>query len=397
MKILRVTGIGYNSGGVETGIILTQPILEKHGHTVKILSSDSRPDLPHFNDYSYQSFSRLTKILYNFNPYSYLALKKVLHEYQPDIIHIHTLGEASPSLFSACKGYPTVVTIHGPEIFSKQLLLWCFPKEDFRHGNYQVSDLTFTGYIRYIFHRLTLDPLFSRGLKNVTTFVTLSHYMHDLMAKEGIASHYVPNGTVMLRYSPLAKEEITHQLTYVGRLETYKGVDHLIRALPKIIQKYPDVHLNIAGDGSYKKDLQELTDNLSLTDHVTFLGHIDSPNVEILYRNSSIVVMPSAYPEAFGKIGIEAMSVGRPVIASNVGGVGDWLIDGVTGFMVPPKDPSAIALSVMAIFSDPNLYLRMMVEGRKRAEEFDIHKHVELMEKIYLETIRLYQKTHSPS
>ena len=86
------------------------------------------------------------------------------------------------------------------------------------------------------------------------------------------------------------------------------------------------------------------------------------------------------------------MNVGRPVIASDVGGISDWLIHGQTGFLVPQKDSIVIAEAVTKIFSDHNMLLRMMRAARKKAEEFDLNKHIDQMENIYINLIYKYKK-----
>jgi glycosyltransferase involved in cell wall biosynthesis len=219
--------------------------------------------------------------------------------------------------------------------------------------------------------------------------------MHELMEQEGLKNYYISNGTTLLKYSPLQISDLTNTLVYVGRLEKYKGVDELLKAIPVILEKFPNTHLFIAGDGSDKSRLELIVSKFNLEKHVTFLGHIARPAIEDLYKRASVVVVPSVYPEAFGKVGIEAMSVGRPVVASNVGGISDWLIDGKTGFLVPPKDPVAISKAVIKIFSNPELFFQMMKQARKKAEEFDLNKHVDRMEKIYIDLVKSKLKKFS--
>lgn len=380
MKILRITSEGYDTGGVENGIVLVQPLLEARGYDVRTLASASRPDLPHFNTYAYKPLAPYEKLLYTFNPYSYRALKKALRDFEPDVVHVHTIGEASASIFMPLRNYPTILTVHGPEVYSKSLLLWCFPSSAFKTGTRARSDLTVSGWLRFIYHRLLLDPLFAIGMRHVDKVVTLSHYMHDLVQKEGVENEYVPNGTALMPYTPITNNRT---LLYVGRLEKLKGVQHLLNALPKILARFADTHLAIAGDGGARDELEAQARALGLNAHVTFLGHIGRTELEARYRESTIVMMPSVYPEAFGKVGIEAMSVGRPVIASDVGGVSDWLVSGKTGFAVPPGNSEKIADAVTRLFADPQLLASMSKAARKKSEEFSIESHVEKMDALY--------------
>jgi glycosyltransferase involved in cell wall biosynthesis len=381
MKILKITDIGYESGGVENGIVLMQPFFAKRGVQIKTLASADRPDLPHFNNYSYRRFSRFEKPFYTFNPFSYFGLKGALADFKPDVVHIHTIGQASPSIFYLLKDYPTVLTVHGPEEFSQNLLLWCFPKSSFKNGTRSLGELNFMGNLRYFYHHHINSPLYQTGFKNVNQIVTLSLYMHNLMDTEGLVNSYIPNGIELFNYHPVDK--ITHNLLYVGRLENYKGVDYLIESLPQILSQYPDTKLSIVGDGGAKQRLEKLAQNFNLQNQIKFLGQANRNNLDLLYQAASIVVIPSVYPEAFGKVGIEAMSVGRPVVGTDVGGIPEWLIDGQNGYLVPPANSLALAQGILKLWSNPNQYQLLAQNARKKAEEYDIQKHVDNMIAIY--------------
>lgn len=392
MKILRIVSSGFEEGGVENGVVLMQPIFERRGHVVRTLSSDLRPDLPHFNNYTYKIPTGAGKILYSFNPYAYFELKRVLKEFNPDVVHVHTIGHGSPSIFFALNKYPTVLTVHGPEPFTKSLVLWCFPENNFKHGKREVSDLTVVGKLRYFYHRYINDPLFAVGFRNVDKVVTLSHYMHDLVKHDGQDNEYIPNGTTLLAFHPLQKGQIENTLVYAGRLESYKGVGYLVEALQKIVSEFPDTHLFIAGDGKEKENLIDMTEKLGVKDNVTFLGHLKRNELEKLYIRSSVMVMPSVYPEAFGKVGVEAMSVGRPVIATDVGGVSDWLVNGEVGYLVPPSNSTAIADAVIKLFSDKEKLVSMSEKARKESLNFGLEKHVDRMIEIYEELLKVNTK-----
>lgn len=384
MKILRIVSSGFEEGGVENGIVLLQSEFEKRGHTVKILASNVRPDLPHFNHYTYPAPTGLfSKLFHTFNVSAYLTLKKVLKEFGPDVVHVHTIGHASPSILFALRTYPTVATIHGPEGYTKSLLVWCLPASDFKHGVHDLHDLRFAGKLRYFYYRYINLPLYRIGLRNVDVFVTQSRYMQKLMASEGIHSTYVPNGTALFKYRPLVQAVANHTVVYAGRLETYKGVEYALRAIHRSIARFPDARLLVAGEGSERTSLEALAAQLRIKDAVSFLGHIPRSRLEELYRSASLVIMPSIWPEAFGKVGIEAMSVGRPIIASDVGGVSDWLVSGENGLLVPPKDTIALSDAILTLFSDPELHSRMSLQARKKAEVFDLKSHATRMEQLY--------------
>ena len=396
MKILRIINWGYESGGAENYVFNTKVALEQRGHVVRVFAAtDQRPTLPHFNEYSFRGVGVLGLgrfFYYVFNPYAYFALKKVLAEFKPDVIDLQTMSQASPSILFLLRKYPVIATVHGAELFTKGLLMYSLPLSDFKHSEYDLKDLRLIGRLRCFYIRYIAYPFYWVGLKNVDVFITLSRYMQRMLRQEKVESVYVPMGATLSSFKPLTEAEISHNLIYVGRLEKYKGVDYLILALSKIVLQFQNARLFIAGDGDFKNELQTLVASLKLQRNVIFLGHLNRQQLVDVYHKSSVVIMPSIWPEPFGLVGVEAMSIGRPVIASDVGGISDWLIDGETGFLVPPKDAVAIAVAVSKLFSDPALVLRMGVAGRKKSEEFDIQKHVSQMEKIYEDLLTKYQK-----
>src|SRR5258708_23573031 len=112
-----------------------------------------------------------------------------------------------------------------------------------------------------------------------------------------------------------------YKLLFVGRLEKVKGVEFLIQALSLIIKAVPQTTLTIIGDGPNKADLLTLTRTLQLEKYIQFVGWIENKDLDLYYQKSSIVIVPSTWDEVFGGVILEAMSVGRPVIGTNVGGI----------------------------------------------------------------------------
>ena len=140
------------------------------------------------------------------------------------------------------------------------------------------------------------------------------------------------------------------QILYAGRLEIEKGVPYLLEALALLPRRY---HLVIAGDGTLRAVYEQMTARLGLSDRVRFLGWCNQAAMPALYRQSGLLALPTICPESFGKVGIEAMAEGRPVVAFDSGGVSDWLHDGETGLLVRTRKAAALAQALEAILSDP--------------------------------------------
>ncbi|NTV22233.1 MAG: glycosyltransferase family 4 protein [Candidatus Yonathbacteria bacterium] len=386
MNILWIISSGWKEGGAENYIVTLKPFLEHMGHTVKILASDDRPDQPHFSDYTFKTYRGIFRVFAHvWNIDARRVLKKVLKEFKPDIVHIHTIGHASPAILLALHAHPTAYTMHGPEAFIKTLLHWCFPSSYFTEGHaYEKEYLRLTGKLRVLYHRFLTDPLYAIGLRHVDTIISPSAFMRDIVAKQGLPSVVIPNGISLLPYHAPHQSRMNNTVVYVGRLEKYKGVDYLLQAFSEVLIHVPQAQLIIAGDGSMRKDLEQEAQALGITNNVTFLGRISREALINIYTQASCVVIPSIWFETFGMVGLEAMSIGRPVIVSDVGGISEWFSDGETGYAVPPKDSHAIASAIVRLFEHPETAIVMGEKGRARAEHFGMKEHAQ-------EIIRLYE------
>lgn len=389
MKILEITNLGYVNGGVETGLLHIKPVLEKMGHTVKIFTSDARPDLEHFSDYEFPSLDHKLKILKlfyrSFYPAPYYALKKVLKEYKPDIIHLHTISQISPSILFLFKKQNVVVTVHQTEDYTTSILPWSFPQSYFKDKSHHKEQLTLEGMLHYGYHRFINGNIYRIGFRFVDKFIAVSSYMQSCLATDGIKSIVLPNETELIDYTPI--NPLGMHLVYVGRLEHTKGVQDIIHALTEIKHLYPKIRLTIAGRGLYEQELHNLTEELHLTENIEFVGYLNQEQLSDLYKTTTIVVMPSIWPESFGKVGIEAMSGGRPVITSNLGGTSDWLSEGENGFSVPPESPQEIAKKIILLLGNPDLLEQMSFCARESSFRFSTESHVKNLLNIYQEIL----------
>ena len=186
---------------------------------------------------------------------------------------------------------------------------------------------------------------------------------------------------------PPAKTKMTIAIT--GRIDNWKGHEYLIDAIGKL--KDLPLELVVFGefhdvnDPGYFDRLIAKINALGIADRVKFLGFQKNPAVAL--AQVDIVSIPSVF-EPFGMVAVEAMAAGRPVIASNTGGLKDIIEDGVTGYLIEPKNADTIAQKIRLLHSDPVLRSAMGAAGQKRARElFSIREQVKKIEEIYNEII----------
>jgi glycosyltransferase involved in cell wall biosynthesis len=154
------------------------------------------------------------------------------------------------------------------------------------------------------------------------------------------------------------------RLAIVGRLIPIKGHDVLLRAVARARERLSGLTLEIAGDGELGPELRATATQLGLGDAVSFLGRV-APVAPVLER-AEVVVVPS-FGEGFGMVALEAMERGRPVIASDVGGLPEIVDEGRTGLLVPPGDVEALARAIAELAADPARSAEMGAAGRARA------------------------------
>jgi glycosyltransferase involved in cell wall biosynthesis len=172
------------------------------------------------------------------------------------------------------------------------------------------------------------------------------------------------------------------RLLCIGRLIPVKGHLVLLRALAQARGRVPDLALDVAGQGPLEPALRAYAKELGLSDAVRFLGFV-SP-IQAAIAGAAAVVVPSL-GEGFGMVALEAMERGRPVIASDVGGLPEIVADGDTGFVVPAGDAEALAEAMVALASDLGQAAAMGEAGRRRAlEAFTQERSTRAIEALYL-------------
>jgi len=200
----------------------------------------------------------------------------------------------------------------------------------------------------------------------------------------------IPPGVDLERFQPIDKVEAKKRvgipcgdktIMFAGRIEPLKGIDTLIQAMALIHQRCPDAVAStcvaiIGGDpwadnpDAEMARLQAMRQELGIHDIIMFLGAKDQDVLPNYYAAAEMVVMPSHY-ESFGMVALEAMAMGRPVIASEVGGLAFLIHDGFNGYHVPTRDPEALAAKIYELLSNDDCRAEMGRMARKSAEKFD--------------------------
>lgn len=235
-----------------------------------------------------------------------------------------------------------------------------------------------------------VKPFIRHAAKHARELICNSSYTASELARYTDKSiEIIPFGcTVTPRLSEKNLDKPIKDILFVGRLIARKGVDVLLRALPEIHEQLP-VRLHIVGDGNLKEEWMELAEQLGLGPAVRFHGFVSNAELERLYAEADVFVLPAIVDdrgdtEGLGVVLVEALSFGTPVVASRVGGIPDVIIDQCTGLLVPPGNEQALAGAVVRLCRDRALATQVTRRGLAHAQDyFDWGRITRLTEAVY--------------
>lgn len=347
MKILYWTEFFFpNIGGVEVLTSHYIPAMREKGHDFVVVTSHGTTDLPDESEY-------YGIPVYRFHFRTALADRDLVHirgitqkiaalkkQVKPDLVHLNT---CYPSVFfhrQTVSAFPsaTLVTVHElPPLDSLQN--------------------TLAGEILRLADRVIGV---SAAIQKKVTLL-----QPDISEKTSI----IHNALEMPDIEP-AHLDFTHpRLLCVGRLTGEKGFDTAVAAFRLLTKQFPRARLIIAGDGPHRAELEDAVSEMQLAEKVAFCGWVHPDRVPCLINSSTIVIMPSRWEEPFGLVALQAAQMGRPVVATRVGGLPEVVQDGVTGLLVEKDTVDSLAEALRYLLENPDVSMTMGQKARIRARE----------------------------
>jgi glycosyltransferase involved in cell wall biosynthesis len=188
----------------------------------------------------------------------------------------------------------------------------------------------------------------------------------------------IDNGVPDVALNPMPRVGPGPVIGALGRFSPEKGFDLVLRSLATLPTEVTCV---LVGDGPQREALEHLAEELGVRDRVVFTGWVGRPRDYL--PGFDVVAMPSRF-EAFGLVAIEAALAERPVVATDVDGIPDAVVDGSTGLLVPPEDPAALAEAISTLLGDPSTREEMGRRGRARSlERFSVERMAGSYEDLY--------------
>lgn len=267
---------------------------------------------------------------------SVFALKKILKEHKPDILHAHYVS--SYGFVGALANYdkPFYISVWGRDIFQ-------FP---------QLSGLN---------HKIT-----EFTLRKADVICSTSHIMAAETNKYTNKKIFVtPFGVDMNKFKPLSVQKPENIIVgTVKALSDKYGIGDLVKAFAAIYQKNQNTELLIVGDGPQKEEYKQLAKDLKIDHVTTFTGRVPNDQVPAFINKMSVFAVPSTEDsESFGVAAVESMACGVPVVVSNVGGLPEVVKEGETGFVVPKESPDELAEAMNTLINDEEKRTQMGTAG----------------------------------
>jgi glycosyltransferase involved in cell wall biosynthesis len=273
---------------------------------------------------------------------------KICRKFKPDIIHAHWPFPHAYIALGAAKLFkiPLVLNFHGAELLLIRKKKWVKPLLKFAIGQAQA-----------VFANSSFTAGKIKALRNVD--VEWSPYGTTLETGTGNAEPHAINGKF--------------KILFVGRHIERKGIRYLIEAAKYLPRD--QFEIRIVGVGDLTEQLKELAAHVSGNSaEIIFTGKLSPEALANEYKTANVFTLPAIVDskgdtEGLGVVLIEAMELGLPIVASNVGGIPDVVIDGETGILVPEKDPEALASAYKRLAAEPELVKHLLAGAQKRIHE----------------------------
>ncbi|NTV31266.1 glycosyltransferase family 4 protein [candidate division WWE3 bacterium] len=255
--------------------------------------------------------------------------------------------------------------------------------------------LPFLQSIRFIHHVRDKDPLPQwkfNLIGKADWLIANSSQVKEFLVEGGIDESKISviyNGVDLSIFNPVrfpCTEESFPKITFIGQLYPRKGVLYLLEAMKRIVQVFPNVRLELAGQDptphqSNLRQYKQLASQLGIEQSITWLGYRD--DIARVLSCTDVFVLPSL-EEPFGRVLIEAMALKIPVVATRVGGIPEIVVDQQTGLLVPPSNSTALADAIITLLANDSVRESMGQSGYNRVcLHFDLARHVESVQNLY--------------
>ena len=387
MRLLFVHDRFGALAGAEVNVMLTASEFRRRGHSIALIHGPSTGT----DEQAWrETFSRMFSLDGN-PPAEVVSL--ALAAFSPDAVFVHKMADLGVIAALADCGAPVVRMVHDHNLYcmrgykyncitrricTRPASLFCvFPcgasLARNSGGGLPIRWMSYGDKRREI----ELNHRFER-------MVVATHYMREELLRNGFSPERIETHApvpALASSSGQSSFDSRNLIVYAGQLVRGKGVDVLLESLALVGVPFECV---ILGDGNHRAHCERLSRTLGLADRVRFVGFVPQEKVADYYRDASLAVMSSVWPEPFGATGLEAMRHGLPVVAFDAGGIREWLVDGVTGYLAPWMDRPRYAAAVEILLKDKILARQKGEHGRQWADQrFNFEHYIRGLEDMF--------------
>jgi len=408
MRILLVHNYFHIVGGAESYFFNIAELLRQKGHTVVFFSMKDKKNFQTvFERYFVSNFPPLKelglskKIRSLFKVfYSFEARKKIrqlIEEQKPDVVHIHNIWhEITFSLIYEIRKYniPIVMTLHDYRMICPNHQLYTRKRLCYKcnNGNFinSLINKCIGGSLVKSFYAFIYNYIYIRILKvqkAVSIFIAPSKFLYNKFRENklyrDVELKYIPYSIDIKKWSTeIYKGAFGNSIIYFGRLGEEKGISLLIEAVKDL-----DINLKIIGTGLEENKLKKQIKRQQIK-NVFLLGFMSQGDIKREINQCLFSVLPSLWYEVSGISIIESFSMGKPVIASRIGGITELIKDGINGLLVKPGDVNDLKEKITTLKNNFNLINLMGMEAKRFAEiNYNSENHYKSLSSIYNEAI----------
>ncbi len=375
-------------GGTEASMLELAEALGERGHQVGFIyhyRTTKTLSLPHCSSYHVPVLEAQIWP----NAWRLAQLARVMQRERPDVVIVHNVYNLwTVALLRRLA--PTIRLVHGHEMYciepdktAGRFSEGCSIPHSYICISNCRQDLWFPLRIAlYLYRKAEI-----RVNQGVESLLVTSRYMKNNLLVNGFLEEKIEVLAPFVSLTPAGPPPSSSRIAlFVGRLEEIKGT----RLLPEIAGLLPEgAKLMVAGDGELRGEFLESVSKAGLKDRLIFRGWLGRKELLRAYSEAQVVVFPSILEEPFGRVGIEALAMGRPVVAFDVGGVREWLTHGETGFLVPRGDVQKMAELASHLLENDDLAREMGRRGSERVRTlFDREQVVSRLEQILTTAIQ---------
>jgi glycosyltransferase involved in cell wall biosynthesis len=365
MRLVMVNAYAHVTGGADRHCLALADELRAHGHQVAFLSTASDKNVEHEGAFvgltvSHQSRDTLRPLERGraavraiWNREAAGAMRALIRSYKPDLVHAHKLYpqlSVAPLVEAGRFGIPVVQTLHDYELAAASSTDdrggW-FDRDESRLQYRLLNDATYV--VRRTVHR-----------RQVTAWVAISRFVEGVYERAGIHSRVLPNFTEAPACPP-PPIDVRRGALYAGRLTESKGV----RDVLLLADDLPEIPVTIAGDGPLREAVKKAANRLP---NLAYIGSVSPEKVTELLRRARVLLMPSRWQEPGGLSALEAMAVGTPVVAFDVGGLSEY-VDDAGGGVTVEVNTAALTQACRLLINDHQIWRGYSEQGMTSVAE----------------------------